>query len=335
MKKRKIIIDTDPGIDDAFAIITALSHSGFDVLGITVVAGNNQLSVCTNNALGLVTLMEKECSIYQGAPTSLLQMKQGETSVKYNTNTHGDGGIGGVTLKGKKELLANQSAVDFILDTVRTHPYEVELVTLGPLTNIAMAIEKDVETMKKVKTIWSMGGGVEKGNRTVVAEFNYWADPEAAALVYELGTKVDIHMIGLDTTTKTLFTMNDFFFLKTEGGEIGRFLNNIAEQYRNVYWERFKLIGCIIHDLVAMMIAIDQSVCDSKDIYKKINLRIETQGICRGQTLVDLYHHRDLGDYPKNAIVYMGVNNERYKMLFIKTVFHKIADLYKQHVLGT
>lgn len=334
MGKRIIIIDTDPGIDDAFAVISALKYTGFDVLGVTVVAGNIGLDTCVNNALGLVKLCESDCKVYPGAYASLTNMEKGIKEISSTSSTHGENGLGGVVLEVDKTKLSNTSAVDFIIDSIKCNPYEIELITLGPLTNIALAIQKDPETMKKVKKIWSMGGGVKRGNRTVVAEFNYWADPEAASIVYSLGEEIDINMIGLDVTYESSFTMNDLFFLKEEGGEIGSVLHKMIEQYTHIYWERYGLTGCIIHDLVAVMIAIDSTICNEMDIFKRVNLRIETEGISRGQTLVDLYDHRDLKDHPKNVTVYMGINNNKYKKLFIEVLFKDVAWLYEKYLLN-
>lgn len=335
MNRRKIIIDTDPGIDDAFAIIAALSCSQFEVLGITVVGGNNQLNSCVNNALGLVSLMDSRCPVHAGAPASLNELRLGKTAVEHSTETHGKGGLGGVSLPVDPAGLSTVHAADFIAETVRSNPGEVEIVTLGPLTNIALAMERQPGLLQDVKCIWSMGGGVEKGNRTVVAEFNYWADPEAAARVFAQGQSTCLNMIGLDVTTKTSFSMNDLFFLKHEGGRLGKFFHDITEQYTRVYWERFRLCGCVIHDLVAMMIAIDPSLCGEGDVFPRVNVRIETEGMCRGQTLVDLHNHRDLRDLPKNASVYMGIDRNRYKLRFFETVFKDVSQLYEKHVLGT
>lgn len=333
MKKRKIIIDTDPGIDDAFALLTAFNYQGFDLLGVTVVAGNTGLNSALNNALGLVKLAEIDCQVYPGAHSSLKNLQKGAEANPYSSNTHGEGGLGGVVLEVDRCHLSTTSAADFIIETVKDNPGQIELITLGPLTNLALAIQKDPVTMRKVKKIWSMGGGVQRGNRTVVAEFNYWADPEAVDLVYSLGEEVEINMIGLDVTAQTSFTINELFFLKKEGGKIGRLLSQMAEQYTEVYWDRFRITGCIIHDLVAVMIAIDPTICSESDRYQNVNLRIETAGLGRGQTLVDLYGHRDLKDYPKNATVYMGIDQKKYKQRFIEVLFNDLSDLYQKYLL--
>src|SRR5699024_4225377 len=267
--------------------IAALNYERFDVLGITVVAGNVGLNNCVNNALGIVNLMNADCLVYPGAEASLKQLESGQL-YEQKPSVHGEKGLGDITLTPDFEKKSNTHAVKFILDTVRKNPDEVELITLGPLTNIALAIREDRETMKKVKKIWSMGGGVQYGNRTPVAEFNYWADPEAVKEVYDLGEDVDINMIGLDVTQQTHLTLDDLFFLRAEGGKIGAILNEMSKHYMKTYWETFRMTGIIIHDLVAVMLAIDPSLANVDDVYEKVNLNVECEGLCKGQTVVQL-----------------------------------------------
>jgi inosine-uridine nucleoside N-ribohydrolase len=330
MEKRKIIIDTDPGIDDTYAMVAAFSYEGFDVLGITVVAGNVGLENCVNNALGIVNLMNADCRVYPGATASLVGLENAKT---YNieSSVHGAGGLGTVRLTPDPTKRSDTHAVDFILETVKENPGEVELITLGPLTNIALAIRKDRETMKKVKKIWSMGGGVHYGNRTPVAEFNYWADPEAAKEAYELiGEDVEINMIGLDVTQSTRMTLDDLFFLETECGNLGSLLSEMSNHYKKMYWEVLRFTGVIVHDLVAVMLAIDPSLSDEDDVYKRVNLQMECEGICKGQTVVQL---SPSGDEPRNANVYMGINNDNYRKAFFKLCFPESYSMYTKYIL--
>ncbi|WP_059174049.1 nucleoside hydrolase [Bacillus sp. FJAT-27445] len=330
MEKRKIIIDTDPGIDDTYAIVAALSYGGFDVLGLTVVAGNVGLDNCVNNALGIVNLMNADCQVYPGATASLVDLENAKT---YNieSSVHGAGGLGTVTLTPDLTKRSDTHAVDFILETVKENPGEVELITLGPLTNIALAIRKDRETMKKVKKIWSMGGGVRIGNRTPVAEFNYWADPEAAKEVYEsIGEEVEINMIGLDVTQSTRFTLDDLFFLGTECGNLGSLLSEMSDHYKKMYWDALRITGIIVHDLVAVMLAIDPSLSDENDVYKRVNLKMECEGICKGQTVVQL---SPSDDEPGNANVYMGINNDNYRKAFFELCFPESYSMYTKYIL--
>ena len=330
MEKRKIIIDTDPGIDDTYAIVAAMKYAGFDVQGITVVAGNVGLDICLNNALGIVNLMNADCLVYSGAPAPLKLLNQNK-SYKLEDLVHGESGLGTVQLTPDFSKKSDKHAVDFILETVKANPGEIELITLGPLTNIALAIQKDLETMKKVKKIWSMGGGVHYGNRTPVAEFNYWADPEAAKIVYsELGEDVEINMVGLDVTQKTRFTLDDLYFLRAECGELGALLSEMSNHYMGIYWEALRITGVIVHDLVAVMLAIDPSLSSEDDVFKRVNLQMECEGICKGQTVVQLAPSE--GE-PKNANVYMGIDNHAYKKAFFKLTFPEKYSMYTKYIL--
>lgn len=326
MNKRKIIIDTDPGIDDAFAITAASKFKGFEILGITTVAGNVGLDITTTNALKLVKLNNIDCLVYKGADKSLLEQ---DMPISENGGPHGFDGLGGVQLPYSSSDLSNVEAVSFILDTVKKYPDEVEIFTLGPVTNIAMAIQEDPETMKKVKAIWSMGGGVFTGNMNPVSEFNYWFDAKAVEIMYSIGEDVDIHMVGLNVTQPSYLSANDILFMRLEGGELGQILYDMQQSVLPVSgWEQERIIGNIIHDLLTVIYAIDNSVCP--DVLHT-NLQVSTEGFTVGQTVVDKIRTRIYG--PDNAYVTMSVNARKYKELFMDIVFGKeVGSLYKNYV---
>ncbi|GAA0308508.1 inosine-uridine nucleoside N-ribohydrolase [Gracilibacillus halotolerans] len=331
MEKRKIIIDTDPGIDDTYAIIAALKYEGFDVQGITVVAGNVGLDNCVNNALGIVNLMDAECLVYPGAEAPLKLLNENKTYT-LDGLVHGESGLGTVQLTPDFSKKSDTHAVDYILETVKENPGEIEIIALGPLTNIALAIQKDKETMKKVKKIWSMGGGVRYGNRTPVAEFNYWADPEAAKVTYdEIGEEVEISMIGLDVTQQTRFNLDDLFFLRTECGELGALLGEMSNHYMETYWNALRITGVIVHDLVAVMLAIDPSLSSEDDVFERVNLQMECEGICAGQSVVQFTPNETEA---KNATVYMGIDNVEFKKAFFQLVFPEYYTMYKKYILS-
>lgn len=329
--KRKIIIDTDPGVDDAFAIITALKYTGFHVLGITTVAGNKGLEYVTNNALKLVGLMQADCLVYKGAHATLKDLDKPGNEKKSAGDTHGFDGLGGIVLPYDLAKLSDQHAVDYILETVEKYPDEVEIIALGPLTNIAAAIQKSPQTMKKVKVIWSMGGGVYRGNITPVSEFNYWFDAEAAEITYSIGTDVDIYMFGLDVTYKTFFTANDFFFIQQEGGELGQYLYDMSQDYARSYWQNRRLTGAVIHDLVPVIYAIDPTISKQEDVYHCALSVCCQPGLVYGQTIVDLV---DRHKNQKNSFVVMNADGRKFKEVFMEIVFSEVADLYKRYVVS-
>ncbi len=322
---RKIIFDTDPGIDDAYAIITAMKHPDIKVLGICTVAGNKGIEFTTTNAQKLIKLMNYDCQVYKGAKDSLLKVADDAGA------THGIDGLGGVPLVYDKSSLSSISAVDYILNTVKENPNEIEIIAIGPVTNIALAIRKDKETMKKIKAIYTMGGGVYRGNITPVAEFNYWYDAQATKEMFELGVDVPIHMIGLDITHKSIVTNNDLEFMKMTGGELGQLLYDMILPYVEAYWKFSKYTGCVIHDLLCMIYAIDQTVCPKEAIYHS-HLEVSTTGITIGQTVVDIV---DSWKQPKNVYVPLKVDENKYKELFFKIVFgEEVAEMYRKYVLS-
>jgi len=316
---RKIIFDTDPGIDDAYAIITAMKQPDMQILGICTVAGNKGIEFTTTNAQKLVKYMNYDCLVYQGAAESLLKVADDAGA------THGSDGLGGVSLSYDASSLSKMNAVDFILKTVKENPNEIEIIAIGPVTNIALAIRKDRETMEKVKAIYTMGGGVHRGNITPVAEFNYWYDAQAVKEMFSIGTSVDIHMIGLDITHKSVITMNDLEFMKMVGGELGELLYEMIIPYIESYWKFSRYIGCVIHDLLAVIYAIDPTICPKESIYHS-TLGVSTTGITVGQTIVDIV---DSWKQPKNVFVPMKVDARKYKIKFFEIVFGKdIAEQY-------
>ena len=189
--KHKLIIDTDTGGDDAAALILAVNSPAVELLGVTVAAGNVSLKQATLNALAALEAAGSDVKVYPGAVRPF-SGEERETFSVYGEDGMGDAGI--VHPRGRAQ---EEHAVDFMLRTVKENPGEVEIFALGPATNLALAIEKDRETMKKVKRIWSMGtAGFGPGNATPIAEFNVYKDAEAYAVMLGLGVPVTV--IGLD-----------------------------------------------------------------------------------------------------------------------------------------
>ncbi len=191
---RRFIIDTDTAGDDAAALILAAKTPDIIIEGVTVVAGNVDLEQGTRNALMSLEIAGANIPVYKGADASLMARKFELYSV------FGKDGMGDADLIHPKGKAQKKSAVDFILETVKKYPDEVEIITIGPVTNIALAIEKDPATMRRVKRIWSMGtAGFGPGNATPVAEFNVFKDAEAYKVMLDSGVPVTV--IGLDLAT--------------------------------------------------------------------------------------------------------------------------------------
>jgi purine nucleosidase len=196
---RRVILDCDPGIDDAFAIAFACGHPGLDLVGVTTVAGNVGLDRTTANALSVLEFLgHPEVPVAAGSPAPLLRSFSGARDV------HGEAGLGGARLPAPRGRAADLHAVDFLIGQISAAPGVVTLVATGPLTNIALAVRCYPPLVRQVADLVIMGGSAGRGNTTPAAEFNIWCDPEAAAVVFGAGWRVT--MAGLDVTLQARAT---------------------------------------------------------------------------------------------------------------------------------
>ena len=226
--KRKLIIDTDTGADDASAIILAACNENVDILGVTVLVGNVDLEQGTQNALMALEVAGSDAPVYKGSDENLSGEKVEAFSV------YGNDGMGDAGLIHPTKTAESEEAIDFILDSVNKYPGEVELVAIGPATNIAKAIERDPETMKKVKMIWSMGtAGLGPGNATPVAEFNVISDAEAYKAMLDSGLPITI--VGLDMCGGGSEWTNEEFDKLAKTNDAGRFVRDSFAKLREFY----------------------------------------------------------------------------------------------------
>jgi purine nucleosidase len=193
----RIILDTDPGVDDALAILLALRSSELKVEALTPVAGNVPLDFTLPNALKLLELAGRtDVPVAAGASTPLVR------SLVTAKAVHGNNGLGGVELPAPKIRPVSETASELIRRIVRTIPGEISIVAVGPLTNVATALRSDPSLAQMIRSIVVMGGSLSRGNVTPAAEFNFYVDPEAARIVFDAG--VPLTMVGLDVTRKAL-----------------------------------------------------------------------------------------------------------------------------------
>lgn len=331
MMKRKVIIDTDPGIDDALAIIFALKHPKIEVMGFTSVGGNKGLNNTTDNVTRILNYFNSDIKVYKGADSNYSEAVDSsfEMALDYSKEViHGTDGLGSAKLVKNDELISDIDATTFILDTVKQYPNEIDIITLGPLTNIAYCIDKDFETMKTVKSIHSMGGGVHRGNRTPVAEFNYWFDPHSVNKVFELGEFIPVHMIGLDLTHQAVLDMNDLTFMQLIDEELGTLINQMLDGYIVNYWENQRILGAVMHDLTAVVGYL------YPDLYTKV-LHAQTHcvtddNLAIGQTVVDIENNESR---TKNTYIPMQLDVEMYKEKVMEVIFGDDAlKEYKQYL---
>lgn len=306
---RKIIIDTDPGQDDAVAILLALASRELDVIGITAVAGNVPLDLTEKNARKICELADRrEQRVYAGADKPL---KRKLVTAEY---VHGKTGLDGPDLPEPQMPLQEKHAVDFIVETLLSHSVgEITLCPLGPLTNIALALAKVPEIAPKVREIVLMGGGFfEGGNVTPAAEFNIYVDPEAAEIVFASGVPIVMH--PLDVTHKALTTrvrVDRFRALGTKAGIATAQLLDFFERYDE---RKYGTDGGPLHDpnVIAYLL--------KPELYsgRHCNVAIETQSeLTLGMTVVDWWG--TTGRTP-NALVIRDVDHDGFFDLLVERI---------------
>ena len=279
MNKRKIIIDCDPGIDDSLAIMLALTSPEIEVLGITIVCGNSPVEMGFENAKKILKQMNRlDVPVYMGEPRPL------KRDYVNALDTHGADGLGESFLPEVPGYQQEIGAVDFLSKALIKE--KVSVIALGPMTNLARLIQKAPAAFDQIEELVSMGGSFKShGNCSPVAEYNYWCDPDAAALVYDTlhqNGKM-IHMIGLDVTRKIVLTPTLLEYICRLNKETGEFIRKITKFYFDFHWEWEHIIGCVINDPLAVAYFINPELCKGFDSY----VQIETEGISLGQSVVD------------------------------------------------
>jgi purine nucleosidase len=279
---RKLIIDCDPGIDDAMALVLAMEYPGFEILGITTVFGNTTLEQGTNNALRIMELSGKNIPIYEGAegPLEITPAPPPEF-------VHGKDGLGNMFLPHPKISKQDKSAAQFIADAAKAHPGQITILAVGRLTNLAEAIKLDANLVDNIRELVIMGGALHvPGNVTPVAEANVWGDPHAADIVFTAPWKVT--MIGLDVTTKTKLEDNILLKIKNQNKRYGLFLYSITRFYLDFHKKAYNENGIYVHDPAAVMYLIEPGIFQVKEG----PVRVVTEGIAIGQTIMPAYDYQ-------------------------------------------
>jgi inosine-uridine nucleoside N-ribohydrolase len=270
----KILLDCDPGHDDAIALMLALASPELELLGVTTVAGNQTLEKTTANAIRLLEFVGRvDVPVAAGADRPLVREQYVASYV------HGETGLDGPDLPPPQGAPLERHAVDFLADRIREHDGNVTLVPTGPLTNIALLLALHPDA--RPQGIVLMGGAIAEGNVTPAAEFNIWADPEAAARVFASG--IDVTMVGLDVTHKALFTPAHVGRL---AGRVGRMVAELLEFYGHFHKEVYDFDGSPIHDAVAVAHVIRDDLVRTEHLNTEIDVESE---LCRGRTVVDLW----------------------------------------------
>ncbi|MGZ5925269.1 MAG: nucleoside hydrolase [Rhizomicrobium sp.] len=271
----RVIIDTDPGVDDAFALLLAMRSPELKIEGITPVAGNVPLELTLPNALRMVEIAGRsDIPVAVGAKAPL------QRRLVTATYAHGENGLGGAVFpEPKLKPIADPASV-FIRQIVRKYPSQVTLITLGPQTNLAIALESDPDLARMIKGVTMMGGSLSGGNVTPAAEFNVYVDPEASRIVFQSG--IPVTMVGLDVTRKTALTDAHVKRLEDAGTAVSLAAAKIARNDIDLNRKEGNATGPNMHDSLALASFLDPSLLTWRPYY----VDVETSGeLTAGETL--------------------------------------------------
>jgi inosine-uridine nucleoside N-ribohydrolase len=304
-----ILLDCDPGHDDAIALLLALASPEVELLGVTTVSGNQTLEKTTANALRILEFAGREdVAVAAGAPRPLVRERYVAAYV------HGESGLDGPDLPPPRGAEVEQHAVEFLAGLIESSPRPVTLVPTGPLTNVALLLARYPETAGKLKRVVLMGGAIAEGNVTPAAEFNIWADPEAAHRVFTSG--IDVTMIGLDVTHKALMTPEQAEQLRATG-RVGGLVADLHAFYHRFHAETYGFHGSPVHDAVAVAHVIRDDLVRTVDRGVVVDCGGE---LSRGRTYVDLWRR---AEWEPNAHVGVDIDADG----FLGFLFERLASL--------
>ncbi len=300
-KKIPVILDGDPGHDDAIAWMLAKASSALDIRAVTSVCGNQTIEKTTYNARRVCTLLGIDAPIAMGRPKPLLE------DVRNAPSIHGESGLDGPELPEPAMDVCHLTATELMAQVLRQSEEPVALVPTGPLTNVASLLLAHPELKRKIRVISLMGGGIAYGNWTPAAEFNILLDPEAAKIVFESG--VPLIMSGLDVTEKALIFPEDFEKIRAVGNPVAE----IVAQWLEFFYTFHRSIGYAgapMHDPVAVA----SLICPELLVSRQMCVQIETKGqYCRGATI-------GRTDLPANATVNVDIDRKGFAELLLEAV---------------
>ncbi|MBA0630803.1 hypothetical protein Godav_002864 [Gossypium davidsonii] len=275
---KKIIIDTDPGIDDAMAIFVALRSPEVEVIGLTTIYGNVYTTLATRNALHLLEVADRtDIPVAEGSHVTITEGRK----LRIADFVHGADGLGNQNFPPPEGKPIDMSATDFLVEQANLYPGKVTVVALGPLTNIALAIQQDPSFVKNIGQIVLLGGAFAvNGNVNPAAEANIFGDPDAADIVFTSGA--DVLAVGINVTHQVILTDSDRETLASSNGKFAQYLLKILEVYFNYHHDAYSTKGVYLHDPTAMLAAINPSLIT----YVEGAVRVQTNGITRGLTLL-------------------------------------------------
>ena len=297
----RIVLDCDPGHDDAIALLLALASPEIELLGVTTVSGNQILEKTTANALRILEFVGRsDVPVSAGADRPLVRERYVAAYV------HGETGLDGPDLPPPQGAPTGHHAIEFLAETILGADRPVTLVPTGPLTNVGLLLARYPEVASRLERIVLMGGAIAEGNVTPAAEFNIWADPEAAHRVFTCGA--DLTMIGLDVTHKALLTPERAERLRA-AGRVGRLVAELFDFYHRFHAETYGFPGSPVHDAVAVAHVARRELVETLDRAVVVDCGGE---LSRGRTYVDLWRRTD---WPVNAHVGVDIDADGFLRL--------------------
>ena len=303
---KRILFDTDPGIDDACAILLALASPEVSVEGLSVVHGNCSLAQATTNALSILELANADhIPVARGCELPLVQPSL------LAPETHGETGLGYARLSAPRAKPIGQHAVDFLIEKILAAPGEITLVAIGPLTNVALAIRQEPRIVESLRELIIMGGALRyEGNTTALGEFNTYVDPHAAHIVYHAG--IPTTLVPLDVTYQCILTPGDVRRLLDTDSPVTRFVADSTRFYMEFHDEYQQIEGCVINDPLALALTFAPELCTYQELHVDVDL---SGGISMGKTVADFYNY---GKKPPNMKVALGVRARDFMELFLE-----------------
>ncbi|GHO86180.1 nucleoside hydrolase [Dictyobacter formicarum] len=305
--RQKIILDCDPGHDDAIALLLAARHPALELLAVTTVAGNQSVEKTSTNALKVCSLARVlDVPVARGMQRPLLR------PARFASDIHGESGLDGPEMPVPAFPLAAQHAVDLLIELLLQSNGDIVLIPTGPLTNIAAAIRREPAIVPKIQAISLMGGAISVGNVTASAEFNIWADPEAAAIVFACGRPIT--MVPLEVTHQALATEDIMQRLRAMQRPVPTFVADLLHYFADSYRQVFGFSAPPLHDPCAVAAVIEPGII----LTREMHVAIETQGEWTvGRTVCDIYGKTGL---PANACVGYALQVERFWDLLLDTL---------------
>jgi inosine-uridine nucleoside N-ribohydrolase len=300
---KKVIIDCDPGHDDAIALLLAARADEIEILGVTTVSGNSALHNTTRNARRILDYAGyTNIEVYTGCDKPMVR----EPFRLTGAAIHGEDGLGGPFIPAPVTPIREEHAVEFLIRTLRSAEDRIILIVTGPMTNIAIALEKAPDIREKIDRIVIMGGAViEPGNITSAAEFNIYVDPEAAKAVF--GSGCELYLISLDVTMKSMFYEEDIETLRSQGDRISVIVAEMLDFFAETHVKHFGFKACPIHDALCVGVLIDESLVEYQKTYIDVAL---LDPLTLGETVADLW-----GITGREPNCYLGMKVDREKFV--------------------